>query len=178
MTIEPRKNCSRCGEAKSLDRFGRDKTRRDGLACWCKDCLNQNSRNWHYANREKVLAQHRKWYRENPPDRALVSERTRLWGEANPEKLRSLRKNAKHQRRARLKGGMTASEFRHWEASQAKVCHWCCVKCAEYEIDHRIPLSKGGKHERRNLVISCRPCNRSKGARCPIEFAQSKGKLV
>jgi 5-methylcytosine-specific restriction endonuclease McrA len=32
-------------------------------------------------------------------------------------------------------------------------------------------LSKGGMHDRSNIVISCEECNRSKGAKLPQEFA-------
>jgi 5-methylcytosine-specific restriction endonuclease McrA len=81
-------------------------------------------------------------------------------------------------RRSRERGGITSAELLAWESAQRKVCHWCGAKCASYEIDHRQPLARGGKHEARNLVSSCRPCNRRKGARDPIEFAQSSGKLL
>lgn len=73
---------------------------------------------------------------------------------------------------------MSARELSEWLIAQPKVCHWCGIKCERCEIDHIIPLSKGGKHERHNLVIACPTCNRRKGARDPIEFAQSVGRLV
>ena len=177
MIIEIRK-CSRCGESKPLDRFGSHKGRRDGLACWCKDCLNENSRKWHAANRERALVRHREWYGSSTPDRELVAARSREWRKANPGKARLLSKNYKHRRRAKTRGGMTGPELREWEAQQAKVCRWCGVECDAYEIDHRTPLAKGGEHERSNLVISCRTCNRRKAARCPVEFAQSLGKSL
>ncbi len=34
-----------------------------------------------------------------------------------------------------------------------------------FEIDHIIPISKGGGVSRDNLVLACRHCNRSKGDR-------------
>ena len=169
------KSCSKCAVAKPREMFCRDKTRRDGLACWCKDCLNERSRQWHSANRESVLARHREWLAHNPPDRRAAFERTQRWCKDNPERTRALRKNAKHRRRARTQGGIKASELRAWEAEQPKVCHWCGAECSDYHIDHRVPLSRGGEHIHDNLVIACPPCNRSKGARCPIEFARSRG---
>ena len=48
-----------------------------------------------------------------------------------------------------------------------------CVYCGasgngiRLEIDHVIPISNGGSHCMRNLVTSCRACNRRKGARLP-----------
>lgn len=37
-------------------------------------------------------------------------------------------------------------------------------------IDHFVPLAKGGKHEFKNLRLSCPKCNRLKGAKDPYEF--------
>lgn len=55
-----------------------------------------------------------------------------------------------------------------------------CGKCVKdkFDLDHIYPLSKGGQHEESNLQILCASCNRSKGAKDPIEYMQSKGKLL
>lgn len=172
------KRCSKCRTTKPRECFGNDRSKRDLLACWCKACLNENNRKYHAVNRASMILRHRQWRENNLPDREVEAERSRVWRKANPDHARALAKNGKHKRRARTQGGITGAELREWETAQPKSCHWCGVKCPSYEIDHRIPLSKGGKHERRNLVISCRTCNRKKGARCPVEFAQSLGKLL
>jgi hypothetical protein len=58
-------------------------------------------------------------------------------------------------------------------------CHWCEKDTKhQYHVDHVIPLAKGGTHWPSNLVISCVPCNRSKNATDPIEFAQRLGRLL
>ena len=41
---------------------------------------------------------------------------------------------------------------------------------AAWEVDHSNPLSRGGTNYYRNLVPSCIPCNRSKGALQSREF--------
>ena len=41
---------------------------------------------------------------------------------------------------------------------------------AQIEIDHVKPWSSGGQHTFENLVVSCRPCNRSKGAKSLDEW--------
>ena len=41
------------------------------------------------------------------------------------------------------------------------------VSVEKFHVDHYIPISKGGKHEKSNLRISCSRCNFSKGGRIP-----------
>jgi 5-methylcytosine-specific restriction endonuclease McrA len=43
-----------------------------------------------------------------------------------------------------------------------------CRKCGSnirLELDHIVPIAKGGKSERENLQLLCRKCNGEKGAR-------------
>ncbi len=45
------------------------------------------------------------------------------------------------------------------------MCAYCGIdgKDAELQIDHIVPVAKGGSHHISNLVTSCRACNQSKG---------------
>lgn len=49
------------------------------------------------------------------------------------------------------------------------VCRYCGRRSQTLEIDHVIPVSKGGKATMNNLVTACRHCNRKKGGRTPEE---------
>lgn len=186
MIIDGQRVCGACGETKSSAEFHADKSRGDGLQYRCKTCRRAHylaspdrareiARAWQKANPERRLEYTRKWREAN---REHKREANRKWRESNLEKARAVALNYQHKRRAKIVSGLTTKELREWERAQRKVCHWCGVKCEKYHIDHRVPLSKGGVHEARNLVIACPPCNQTKGARCPIEFAQSLGKLV
>ena len=46
----------------------------------------------------------------------------------------------------------------------------CGCETGPFEIDHVKPWSSGGQHTFENLVVSCRPCNRSKGAKSLDEW--------
>jgi len=46
--------------------------------------------------------------------------------------------------------------------------NWMCVYCQSkrrLEIDHIIPIARGGTDDRHNLQTLCRTCNRRKGAK-------------
>ena len=53
-------------------------------------------------------------------------------------------------------------------------CHWCdeIFPPEELTMDHVIPLSRGGKASRNNLVPACKQCNSSKKYLLPIEWDQ------
>lgn len=58
-------------------------------------------------------------------------------------------------------------------------CAYCASPISHYakrvdslELDHDIPVSRGGSDDDSNLVASCRPCNRSKGAMTGSEFRE------
>lgn len=42
------------------------------------------------------------------------------------------------------------------------ICNHCGINEGDFEIDHIIPLSLGGKDESRNLQVLCKICNREK----------------
>lgn len=94
-------------------------------------------------------------------------------------------------RRARSKnaeGKITKADIeRQWER-QAGRCYWCrCPLNTEggygspvgkFHVDHYIPLSRGGSNLPTNIVLSCPPCNSSKGARSPELFRALKQKQL
>ena len=60
-----------------------------------------------------------------------------------------------------------------WEA-QAGQCRWCGAVLsmdASAQLDHIIPLSKGGDNRLVNLCWACAPCNHDKLDKLPHEFA-------
>jgi len=49
-------------------------------------------------------------------------------------------------------------------------CQYCAQKGGILEIDHIIPLSRGGTNKKTNLTTACRRCNRQKKDKTPEEF--------
>ena len=56
-------------------------------------------------------------------------------------------------------------------------CYYCGCSLKEegYHIEHMMPLSRGGEHSLKNVVLSCPTCNFSKGSKTVKEFLIYKG---
>jgi 5-methylcytosine-specific restriction endonuclease McrA len=83
----------------------------------------------------------------------------------NPREYKRLKEN---QRRAK---GVTYVRKEDWEEVLNKYCHKC-VMCGEKEkltIDHILPISKGGKHKKENLMPLCKSCNCKKKDRLLVK---------
>lgn len=49
-------------------------------------------------------------------------------------------------------------------------CAYCGSDNGPFEIDHIVPWSRGGTHDRSNLTLACQWCNRSKGDKMISEW--------
>lgn len=65
---------------------------------------------------------------------------------------------------------------RWWKEKLAQgVCHYCGGSFApdELTMDHVVPLARGGKSVKENLVPACRECNSKKKLDLPMEMELS-----
>lgn len=55
---------------------------------------------------------------------------------------------------------------------QKGICHYCGkhFPASELTLDHIVPVARGGKSTRGNLVVCCRACNASKKYLTPVEM--------
>ncbi|MEN0652403.1 MULTISPECIES: HNH endonuclease [Hyphobacterium] len=67
---------------------------------------------------------------------------------------------------------ISAEERAAVEAECGGACVYCGTTEGPFEIDHVIPVARGGRHHRRNFALACQPCNRRKGAKTPEEWLQ------
>lgn len=93
------KTCSKCGEVKPLDSFGRDKRARDGRQWRCRACARaydvanrernrERSRTHREANSDKQRERARARYAANPEKMRKDPKATRAWRVANDDKVR------------------------------------------------------------------------------------------
>lgn len=186
------KPCLKCGVIKPLEAFCIRRSRKDGRYCYCRDC--ETVRVTAYsadparraAKKAYDLARHG-WVSETARARARQRyaanrdakvAQAAAWQIANPTRRAAIASAYKHRRRAIERAGISGPEQARWTLAQVKICHWCGIDCAErFHIDHYMPLSKGGAHEITNLVIACPPCNMSKQAKDPVQFAAERAQF-
>ena len=62
-----------------------------------------------------------------------------------------------------------------WKRQLARgVCHYCGRRFAPRDLtmDHVVPIARGGRSVRGNVVPACKPCNTAKKQLLPIEWRQ------
>jgi 5-methylcytosine-specific restriction endonuclease McrA len=136
------------------------------------DKRRQQQRLYYQRHSEKVRKGIRRWRQENLDQ---VHERDRLYYQQNADQRRDDNRRRRAQRLNAI-GTHTPDDVDCQIRSQTDAkgvlhCWWCGEPIEdEYHVDHRIPLSKGGKDDPGNLVIAHPKCNRSKFNKLPHEF--------
>ena len=62
---------------------------------------------------------------------------------------------------------------RWWQQKTARgICYYCGAQVTHQELtmDHLIPLARGGRSTKDNLVPSCKACNTKKKTMLPVEW--------
>jgi len=195
--IIPQKKCTRCNEffPATVEYFYTD---RGNLTANCRTCMKKKSRQYELDNPEKTKAAHAKNYQKNKPKR---DAKNKEWAKNHPEEKRAIERRyrenngdkcnesnqrwlnrnpskkreytgRRRQRHTAAEGVYTNEDIQLLFKTQKGLCWWCGIKLTtKYEIDHRIPVSKGGSNWPNNLCLTCRKCNRSKSDKYPHEWS-------
>lgn len=146
-----------------------------------KERAREYQRNYHQKNREKRNRQAKDRIAEKRNDPEWVAkERARQAKKKkdNPEQYRSYVRT-RRARRKNAEGVHTSDDIAKILESQGYKCVYCKRDIKdEYDVDHIIPLAKGGSNWPKNLQCLCPECNGKKWAKCPIVFAQEVGMLL
>jgi len=135
---------------------------------------------WRAANPDRVdkqrvseRASKKKRYATNPELRKHISEKSKEWIKANPGKARMMSLRRKHSRRARERDAFVEVVDPATVLALAKGRCGICLKIIKdgdaWELDHIVPLAKGGAHCYDNVQPAHPECNRRKAARVPVQ---------
>jgi 5-methylcytosine-specific restriction endonuclease McrA len=145
-----------------------------------RDKRREVERRWKARNPDKVRAYSKpaskRWRLANPEKRREVVKR---WQDANPEIVR-VNSHKRRARKAKAEGSHTPDDLRALLTAQSHQCAYCRtdLRKVKKHLDHIQPLARGGSNDKTNLQWLCVPCNRSKGAKDPLQFAQERGLLL
>ncbi len=161
------RRCRQCTEIRTLAEFWCT----NGLySRSCKICTNAKQRKWRETykdtNTEKKRERAKRWRGHHPE---LFKARIADWHYHHPE----YRMHQARKRRAiKAKNGVynvTLNDLMRLRQSQHNLCYICHESLIKPELDHIIPIAKGGRHAIGNLAWACHCCNRKKSAKFLVE---------
>ena len=87
------KRCPKCKQNKSPSEFQKDRTRKDGLQCYCGQCQNRNRKQYYQQNKTKVLQYQKKSYKKHRTE--ILQQCLRYRQQHRTENLRYARQHRK-----------------------------------------------------------------------------------
>jgi hypothetical protein len=206
-TVFDTRNCAVCARARDLARYHADpELARYKNAAWRnanpgygaewrrenRDKSNSYTAQWRIQNPDKVREMTKRRARKPPTlqQRAIKNARSAAWKKANPERAAAAiqawakryperRRAALINRRAGIKGRVSPDLLTKLLALQRGKCA-CCGELlgSKFHMDHIMPLAKGGTNTDDNMQLLRAQCNLQKGAKHPVDFMQTRGRLL
>jgi len=149
-----------------------------------KEEMRERARQWREANPEYQKKYFRVYYLEN---KARLKQHMRQYYEANKERMNEQARQHYQankerfleygrNRRARVRGAQGKHSFEEiWQMleDQAHMCAYCEIPLmGAFQVDHMLPLFRGGSNDWSNLAITCQRCNYRKRTKTAEEFME------
>lgn len=149
-----------------ISAYGREYAKRN------KDKITEWRRSYYERNKDKILARQRAWITANlEHHKAYQREYGKHWSAKNRHKNIVYVNNRR--KRIRENRDSLKISIRDWERTLRRYGH-CCAYCGDkperLQMEHVIPLARGGRHAIGNVVPACQPCNRSKSDHLLVEW--------
>lgn len=148
------KFCVDCKTMQPEANFQKASRGTGGLSAYCKPCARLRFKPEKSSVRAATAA-----YRERHPERWKASHRLHQFKRREAQEAAS-------------DGTVSDEVLKALYATQH--CYYCHLEVTMKfrTVDHKTPLIRGGLHSAVNLVMACRPCNTSKGAKTEEEFKE------
>jgi 5-methylcytosine-specific restriction endonuclease McrA len=183
--MESIKVCPDCGKSKPRSEYNFKNRQKQRYQAYCRPCEkvrhtafateNRNQelarkKSYYYANRKRLLQYKKDNYELTKPERLLESRNYRL---ANAEVVKEkakkyfaenkelVRHHAKLRRVRKKTNGVFLVTLKEQKRLYSQPCFYC-GSLDSIQLDHVVPLSRGGTHSIGNLVPACAYCNNQK----------------
>lgn len=196
------KRCCTCKLELSTDNFTINRSRKSGFSDRCKPCRKIQKRDFYLRNKARLAPKFREYYlsvkeqhnerarrayREKHAERLArqaeyqsrnkefisAARRSRYAADPMKVKLRELKRTIASQQFKTQP--VTTAVWREELELHGYKCAYCGCHAPVLELDHVVPLARGGIHDRTNIVPACKSCNSSKGAKLLLEIALTPG---
>jgi 5-methylcytosine-specific restriction endonuclease McrA len=187
---QPMKHCRKCDTTKPLDEFYKNRANANGIDTMCKSCRLQyvkaryaanpeptvmRVKAWQSVNREHVRARraeyraahHAEMTEYRKANREAIAAKAEAWRKANSGSVRAHVATRKARKRQQGAYFVTTRDLRRLLGSPCAVPG--CIR-TDIQLDHVIPLARGGSHGVGNLQPLCASHNASKHTKLWIEF--------
>lgn len=181
------KYCKRCDTWKEESEYYPSSDTKGSLRSPCKSCCSLESKNNRAKNGDAIKAKQKEWYRDNldwvigkvKKYQKENKDKVSMWGEkhrrmnvekekirhkkyddAHPDQLRMRWSN--HRAKKNAGGKVYANEWRDLLQKYGNKCLKCGRSDVTIEMDHVIPIAKGGLNVIENIQPLCRSCNAKK----------------
>ena len=154
-----------------------------------RESLRQQSKSYYYANKSRMADNYKKWVAKNPDRRKATTRKSQIkrrdkhasymreyrkkkpemrkeWAIKNPEKQAAIYITRRSRKRSLRNWAITTKEI---IAIRKLNCIYCGAK-EHIQVDHIVPLARGGQHRIGNLAPACRECNLSKKDKFVMEW--------
>ena len=193
------KTCIRCNQSKEITSFAIDRTKKTGYKSVCLRCKRveygqkdldaprliksdnpvrgpERYRIWAKANPEKRWESNKR-HRIKPESKVRHAELQRVYRQKNPDAYKVWVRNNPDKALAinnrRRLAFYTKNSFKITKKEVARLYGSPCFYCGtnhNIQIDHAMPIARGGKHSIGNLLPACKKCNQSKHSKTIMEF--------
>jgi 5-methylcytosine-specific restriction endonuclease McrA len=130
-----------------------------------RDRLREADRAYRAANRDAILERRR--------NSSAEAEAGARWRAANPERVLDYARRTGNRRRARRAQVdarvVTNRDLAQLRRRQAGACAYC-GELRPLQLEHVVPIARGGRDAIGNLVLACKRCNCSKRDRLLVEW--------
>lgn len=174
--LEPQglRRCKQCDKVKNIQEFwGISLPSRRSFVCAVCCATKQKATRKRYGPDDKARARAKKW-REAHPE--IFRKRIAAWHSKNPL---AATETARKRRSRKAEAGVfhvTVRDLTRLLQRQQFKCGLCLSSefIGGKELDHIIPISRGGRHSIGNLMWLCHKCNRKKHTLYLVEVKYGK----
>ena len=128
-----------------------------------REAISAQRKRDYQRRRDTILAKANSYYQRNS-EKVIV--RNIAYAKSHKELYAAIRARYIHQKRSTSDGTLTTAQVKKLYA-EVTACPYCDVPLdrSNRHLDHKEPLSRGGRHTLGNVIPCCKTCNVRKGAK-------------